>query len=207
MYSQAKQDAFVLLMNGNKNGFYLDIGAGNGFLVPCGSNTLALEERGWDGILIDGNYQYYEDGKDRRKGKFVHGMIPEVSILDILQNNNAPSVIDYASMDIDPSTITVLENFPFHKYEIKIITFEHDAYLTGYGDKEKAKGILEKLGYYCICDNVSVDIGRGPAPFEDWWINPKFFNNDILNIKIINKTGSEIIKELNENTSINKLNY
>jgi hypothetical protein len=207
MYSQAKQDAFALLMNGNKIGFYLDIGAGNGFLLPCGNNTLLLEESGWDGILIDAYYEYYHDGKDRRKGKFVLATIPQDSILDILQRNNAPKIIDYASMDIDPSTITILENFPFDKYEIKIITFEHDLYLTGDGDKKKSKKILEDLGFYCICDNVLVELHGDNVPFEDWWINPKYFNSEILNINIENKTGVEIIKELNENSSINKLNY
>jgi hypothetical protein len=51
-YSQMGQDKWVseAVFPGVKNGFFLDVGSGDGTLV---SNTKALEQKGWTGICID----------------------------------------------------------------------------------------------------------------------------------------------------------
>ena len=51
-YSQIGQDRWVLetVFPNVKDGFFLDVGSGDGTLL---SNTKALEERGWRGICID----------------------------------------------------------------------------------------------------------------------------------------------------------
>jgi FkbM family methyltransferase len=51
-YSQIGQDKWVLetVFPGVKNGFFLDVGSGDGTQL---SNTKALEEQGWRGICID----------------------------------------------------------------------------------------------------------------------------------------------------------
>ncbi len=51
-YSQIGQDKWVLetVFPGVKNGFFLDVGSGDGTQL---SNTKALEEQGWQGICID----------------------------------------------------------------------------------------------------------------------------------------------------------
>jgi FkbM family methyltransferase len=51
-YSQMGQDKWVseTVFPGVKNGFFLDVGSGDGTFM---SNTKALEERGWTGICID----------------------------------------------------------------------------------------------------------------------------------------------------------
>ena len=51
-YSQIGQDKWVLetVFPGVKDGFFLDVGSGDG---TVGSNTKALEERGWRGLCID----------------------------------------------------------------------------------------------------------------------------------------------------------
>jgi FkbM family methyltransferase len=50
--AQAAQDIFVwhYIFGGKKNGFYLEIGAGDGIHI---SNTLLLERKGWTGILVE----------------------------------------------------------------------------------------------------------------------------------------------------------
>jgi hypothetical protein len=51
-YSQIGQDKWVLetVFPGVRDGFFLDVGSGDG---TVGSNTKALEERGWRGLCID----------------------------------------------------------------------------------------------------------------------------------------------------------
>lgn len=54
--TQLNQDLFALLMNKFKSGFYLEIGANDGFTH---SNTVYLErEFGWKGILVEANSKY-----------------------------------------------------------------------------------------------------------------------------------------------------
>ena len=51
-YSQIGQDKWVseTIFPGVKNGFFLDVGSGDGTFM---SNTKALEQKGWTGICID----------------------------------------------------------------------------------------------------------------------------------------------------------
>src|SRR5262245_46898725 len=51
-YSQMGQDKWVSeeVFPGVKNGFFLDVGSGDGTII---SNTKALEQKGWTGICID----------------------------------------------------------------------------------------------------------------------------------------------------------
>jgi hypothetical protein len=51
-YSQMGQDKWVseTVFPGVKNGFFLDVGSGDGTII---SNTKALEQKGWTGICID----------------------------------------------------------------------------------------------------------------------------------------------------------
>jgi hypothetical protein len=51
-YSQMGQDKWVSeeVFPGVKNGFFLDVGSGDGTFM---SNTKALEQKGWTGICID----------------------------------------------------------------------------------------------------------------------------------------------------------
>ena len=195
MYSQAGQDEFVYLLTNKNPGFFLDIGAGDGFDRPNGGNSQFLEENGWNGILIECNEEFYSFGKERRSSTFINARIPDVSILDILDNNNSPKTIDYVSMDIEPSNLIALKTFPFKEYEFKILTFEHDLYMLGPQQKIESQIILKDLGYICLCDNVKID----GLTFEDWWINPKYFNsNFIQNNTFREKEYTDIINKLKE---------
>lgn len=51
-YSEIGQDKWVLwkMFPDTRNGYFLDVGSGHG---TVGSNTKALEERGWTGLCID----------------------------------------------------------------------------------------------------------------------------------------------------------
>ncbi len=66
-YSQCGQDKWVIeqIFDYEENGFFLDLGAGNGIYV---SNTYALEKHyGWKGICIEANDELFNELKKNRK--------------------------------------------------------------------------------------------------------------------------------------------
>lgn len=66
--TQLNQDVFALLVTRFRRGFFLEIGANDGFTL---SNTVYLEEHfGWDGILVEANPSY-EDSLRARRAKSV----------------------------------------------------------------------------------------------------------------------------------------
>jgi len=66
--TQLNQDVFALLVNHFKAGFFIEIGANDGFTL---SNTVYLERHfGWEGLLIEANPKYAES-LARRNAKTV----------------------------------------------------------------------------------------------------------------------------------------
>lgn len=196
-YSQVCQDRFALTLIG-KNGYFLDLGAGWDH-SGLNSNTLLLEENGWNGICVDANPNSASRRREAAIGaSVVTTMIPQTSIKSLLDSHSAPKVIDYISVDIDPNSVVALENFPFDEYEFKVMTFEHDAYAAGTRQKDLAYEILSNKGYYRLCDNVNVPESQGLGLyFEDWWINPKYFSEDFINKNTFEKAlGPDIIKNI-----------
>ena len=53
-------------------------------------------------------------------------LVPTISLLDLLELNNAPKIIDYLSIDTEGGELEILEQFDFQKYFIKIISVEHN---------------------------------------------------------------------------------
>jgi len=179
-YSQVFQDVFVHTLIGD-TGYFLDLGAGD----PEGglnSNTLLLEQKGWDGICVDGHAHHIKNRVDASiRSSAVCAFVPQTTIKEILDNHNAPKVLDYVSVDIEPVSITALHNFPFEEYEFKVMTFEHDLYLRGPAQKIESHDILTRKGYVLLCNNVNVPdvLGFGKY-FEDWWVNPKYFSEEFI---------------------------
>lgn len=179
-YSQVYQDVFVYTLLGD-NGYFLDLGAGD----PEGglnSNTLYLEQKGWDGICVDGHDHHIKRRRDfALRSSIVTTFIPDTTIKYLLDSHNAPKTIDYVSVDIEPVSVIALRNFPFDEYEFKVMTFEHDLYLAGPAQKDESYEILTKYGYVRLCNNVNVPdvLGFGKY-FEDWWVNPKYFSQEFI---------------------------
>lgn len=197
-YSQANQDRWVVdMLNHKKNGFFLDVGAFDGVDI---SNTYVLEKKfNWDGICIDADpVNFKKLTKERNvtcincavsnesgtidfsgnKGAGSHvsengsQSIESKTMEDILRQNNCPKIIDYISLDIEGHEVKALEKFPFDEYEFKLMTVEHNLYLGDKEHKNKIKEILLKNGYKIYKEDV---INIGNDPFEDWYINPKYF--------------------------------
>ena len=81
-----------------------------------------------------------------------------ITLEDLLIKYNAPSRIDYISIDTEGSEWHILENFPFMNYQIGLITIEHNFNLN----REKIRGLLKRNGFKQIYSDLS-DI-------EDWYV-------------------------------------
>jgi FkbM family methyltransferase len=80
--SQLNQDVFALLYNQFKTGFFVEIGANNGFNL---SNTVYLEECfGWSGILIEANPIYLPQLARRRAVVVNKAVASEDGVLEFI---------------------------------------------------------------------------------------------------------------------------
>ena len=73
--AQLSQDVFALLVNRFQPGYFLEIGANDGFTL---SNTIYLEEKfGWDGLLVEANPKYASSLAKRRARAVVTAIADE----------------------------------------------------------------------------------------------------------------------------------
>lgn len=165
--SQKGQDAWVIeeVLPLQKNGFFLDVGAGDGIIH---SNTYALEKLfGWNGICIEPNPMFLQSlqmtrncaicnsviSDKREKVKFrtdngcLGGIVAEdtdnsvrirgnqllgaeinvfnaLPLTEVLDRYNAPSVIDYLSLDVEGAEERVMMGLDLEKYRFKCMTIE-----------------------------------------------------------------------------------
>ena len=96
--TQLNQDVFALLMNRFRPGFFLEIGANDGFTH---SNTVYLErEFGWNGILVEANKKYLSSLEQRRGSivvnKAVSSQIGEAEFIDAGLYGGLKSSLDSA---------------------------------------------------------------------------------------------------------------
>jgi FkbM family methyltransferase len=194
-YSQADQDKWVCERTNYKlGGFFVEVGAYDGIQT---SNTFALEKfLGWVGICIEANPVFFERLKKNRtshnifaavsdfNGEIGFGedaisesgqyKVPAKTLNQILEKCEAPSVIDYLSIDIEGHEFTALKHFDFNRWHINRITVEHNLYLNGPEQKEKLFELLSSKDFIrvvedapCLDSNPSV-YGK---PYEDWYEN------------------------------------
>lgn len=108
----------------------------------------------------------------------------------MLDINSLPGYFDYLQIDIDPvgANIEMLHRL-IPKLDFALITFEHDWY-RGSVDVIQAREIsrawLEQHGYVRIAGDVAIesylmdDQSLAPFVFEDWWANPRYIEQRII---------------------------
>jgi SAM-dependent methyltransferase len=179
-YSEAYQDMFVLTMlNGKREGTYLEIGAGNTFY---GNNTALLEQQfDWTGISLDVVPEFVEAFCKERKNQCILRDATSIDYDKFLTGLGFDTVIDYLQIDCDPAEISlkVLHSIPFEKFKFRVITFEHDYY----ADKTKkvkdlSRKFLESYGYRLVASDISPDDKN--RPYEDWWVHKELVDNDVI---------------------------
>lgn len=190
-YSQSGQDVFIKKILPINNGTFVDIGC---WMPEELNNTLILEQLGWNGVSIDITDLSIEWLS--RNTKFVQTNALTVDYDELFDNNNLPLIIDYLSVDIEGNghRYLALKRVLESIRDFKVITVEHDIY-RGYELTEAIpqRELLSKKGYVLLCSNVRLN----GNPFEDWWINPKYFKEDeYLHLKCDNVEYNEILKKL-----------
>lgn len=196
MFSAQFQDKFISnIFEYKKQGFFIDIGSADAVL--CNNTYLLESEYDWNGICIEFDSNYNKS-YEARKCNFLNQDATNISYDEVFRKYNIPYLIDYLSLDIDELSNKVLNILPFDKYKFKAITIEHDYYLHGDKYRSEQRKILKENGYMLLCENVLASIERPGGntfePFEDWWIKPEFFSEDMINkIKCAEEYPSDII--------------
>lgn len=88
----------------------------------------------------------------------------------ILLSFNAPTIIDYLSLDVEGHEIEVLKNFPFDKYIFNCITVEHNEPHTGPKMQKDLRELLTSNGYIFVKGNDDVH-NWGHGPIDDFYIH------------------------------------
>lgn len=191
--SQVGQDRWVAsFYNYKKGGYFLDVGAYDGVYY---SNTYLLEKKlGWDGLLIEADPIIYEklvynrnttaeciavsdrnekvnfipnDVSGAIKNDGIGYKLKADTLKNILKKHKVPREIDYLSLDIEGAEVKALEGMDFHKYQVGLITVEHNLYLGN----SKMKHQIFKLLAECNFKRVKENISHKGFPFEDWYVN------------------------------------
>lgn len=91
-----------------------------------------------------------------RKGRTYE--VSTTSLNDLLDSNNAPSYIDFLSVDTEGSELEVLSAFDFSRYKFGFICVEHN-YTTA---RQKILQLMESSGYRRVLEDVS--------EWDDWFV-------------------------------------
>jgi hypothetical protein len=204
-YSQCGQDIFVYNILKKDNGTFLDLGC---YLPKNINNTYLLELNGWTGISLD-IIDYNEEWKER-KNKFIQQDCMNTDLTNLLDTHYNNKVIDYLSLDMEVlgDRFKLLEKVLKTNYKFKVITIEHDSYLSGeYESIEKLpqRELLKQNGYILLCGDVSQK-DHPTLFYEDWWVNPKYFNEEDLTNWFSDKMSCDkIFNKLNINYNVNEI--
>ena len=84
--------------------------------------------------------------------------VETISLVDLLEQHNAPKNIDYLSIDTEGSEYSILSAFDFEKYNINIITCEHN----WSANRSKISELLFSKGYEVKHNNLT--------NCDDWFV-------------------------------------
>ena len=89
-------------------------------------------------------------------------------------------------------------------FSFNCMTYEHDFFKTHNQEKELSKRLLKKHGYISLFEDVHRgwhSIQKDMSYWEDWWINPKYFDSKIMNLKLDKTHYTECVEKLKNNGS------
>lgn len=170
--SQIGQDIFVLsLLKGKTNGRYIEIGAHDPIII---NNSYILEKfYNWTGVSLDLQQWCIDYFNRQRTNPAILQDATTADYAEIFKNLGwTDKVIDYATVDIEPSIATyhALVKLLDSGYKFSVITFEHANYQDPDGSREKSREFLTNLGYDLLVPNVRILSDQ--YELEDWWVHP-----------------------------------
>lgn len=100
---------------------------------------------GSNGGIVDNKFDN-KSQKNKQQGATTFFTVP---LVEILERNNAPAIIDYLSLDVEGAEFFVLEDFPFdNPYLIRIMTIERPTAPLRYLLEEKGFVFLKLLSIF-----------------------------------------------------------
>jgi FkbM family methyltransferase len=180
-YSEVGQDEWVHSLHPTR-GYFVDVGAFDGVEH---SNSYALEQLGWFGLCVEPESGAFDrcqaarscdvmcvaasdhEGSIAFDGAVVgRGHIVAVArTLDsMLDEVNAPQV-DYLSIDVEGHELAVLAGIDLQRWNVQLLTVEHNLYRDGPAHKDAIFAYLTERGYERVREDVLCIYG----PYEDWW--------------------------------------
>jgi hypothetical protein len=103
-------------------------------------------------------------GDDLHTHKRAHGIrydVPTISLQDLLIKHNAPTLVDYLSIDTEGSEFDILNRFDFERHKFRVITCEHNFTSA----RDKIFSLLSQNGYERILEGASKQ--------DDWYVLAK----------------------------------
>lgn len=167
-HSQAGQDlAVITLLNGKPNGTFIDFGCSHPTEL---SNTYALEQLGWRGILLDSSINAIELCRAHRLSPAICDNAVTCDWRSLIAKHIpvSPEIISYASVDVDEHTHAALCNLLRSGSRFRVMTVEHDQYARGDRLREPNRQLLREHGYQII----AADVRNEGCAFEDWCVAP-----------------------------------
>jgi hypothetical protein len=168
-FSQAGQDLFVHALLPKTDGTFLDIGCCHPTEL---SNTYALEQLGWSGLLVDNDINAAILCQIKRgDSRVIHGDATKIDWQKTLHTYHPKwngHAIDYLSLDVDEASADALAAILNAGARFRVITAEHDRYRNGERLRAPMRVRLFNEGYVLICGDVCATDG---SPFEDWWVD------------------------------------
>ena len=116
-----------------------------------------------------------DDQQKKKRENAQDYIVTTISLNDLLEQFNAPLIIDFISIDTEGSELEILSTFNFTKYQFRSICIE-------YGTEAKRKKIFEiltKQGYVRKWENLSEQ--------DDWYVNRKICNPTDGELELISK--------------------
>lgn len=101
-----------------------------------------------------------KDGNEERRASGAEYQVDTVSLDDLLDQHEAPSRIDYISVDTEGSEYEVLSAFDFTRREIDVLTVEHNNDAV---QRDRLFKLLTGQGFSRVLEQMSC--------FEDWYVN------------------------------------
>lgn len=167
-FSQAGQDLYVnAVLHGNRRGRFVDFGCSHPTEL---SNTYALEQLGWRGILLDSNINAIAMCREQRVSPAIcdNAVTCDWRALIAKHIEHPEQSIDYASVDVDEHTHAALCNLLRSGSRFRVLSVEHDAYSRGERLRQPNRQVLREYGYELIAANVH----HNNCAFEDWFVAP-----------------------------------
>lgn len=139
----------------------------------CRTFNLAVDDKnGKAKFTIKGEMSQivFDNDADNRDifGGGPSGQIVEIETVtpeELLKRAEAPTDIDYLSLDTEGNERHILAVFPFHQYKVKAITVEHNAHRQGPERRNSIRCTLLAHGFVLTNGDVQ--------GFEDWFVHPE----------------------------------